>query len=47
MLAFISDLHFVDETAGKHNIHAPAFEKFLKTLKVETEKTEVKELKII
>ena len=33
MIVFISDLHFVDETAGKHNIPARAFEGMLKDLK--------------
>jgi len=33
MLIFISDLHFVDETAGKHNIPAGAFEGVFEDLK--------------
>lgn len=33
MLVFISDLHFVDETAGKHNISARAFEGVLEDIK--------------
>ncbi len=47
MLVFISDLHFVDETAGKHNIPAPAFEKFLAEIKIHAEKTAAGELKIV
>ena len=37
MLVFISDLHFVDETAGKHNLPASAFGKFLDNIKAEVE----------
>ena len=33
MLLFISDLHFVDETAGKHNVPAMTFKRMLKDLK--------------
>ena len=33
MLIFISDLHFVDETAGKHNIPARAFEGVLEDIR--------------
>jgi UDP-2,3-diacylglucosamine pyrophosphatase LpxH len=33
MLVFISDLHFVDETAGKHNIPARAFEGVFEDIK--------------
>ena len=33
MLVFISDLHFVDETAGKHNIPTRAFEGVFEDLK--------------
>jgi len=33
MLIFISDLHFVDETAGKHNIPTKAFEGVFEDLK--------------
>jgi UDP-2,3-diacylglucosamine pyrophosphatase LpxH len=47
MLVFISDLHFVDETAGKHNIPTPAFEKFLTSVKVHADKAKAKELKIV
>lgn len=32
MIVFISDLHFVDETAGKHNVDARAFELFIEDL---------------
>ena len=49
MLVFISDLHFVDETAGKQNIPASAFKIFLSDLQKHSEKTKNidKELKII
>ena len=47
MLVFISDLHFVDETAGKHNIPTSAFEKFLTNVKVHADKAKAKELKIV
>ena len=47
MLVFISDLHFVDETAGKHNIPASAFRKFLSTVKVLADKAKAKEVKIV
>lgn len=46
MIVFISDLHFVDETAGKHNIPASAFEKFLTNVKVHADKSKAKEVKI-
>ena len=45
MLVFISDLHFVDETAGKHNIPARAFKGALNDLKRYGGKP--KEIKII
>ncbi len=47
MLVFISDLHFVDETAGKHNIPASAFEKFLTSIERHAQKAKAKELKIV
>ncbi len=47
MLVFISDLHFVDETAGEHNLPASAFEKFLNNIKVDAKNAKAKELKII
>ena len=49
MLVFISDLHFVDETSGKQNIPAFAFQLFLSDLKTHSEKTKNKdkELKIV
>ena len=49
MLVFISDLHFMDETAGHHNIPANAFKKFLKNIKVHSDKTKNKnkEVKIV
>lgn len=46
MIVFISDLHFVDETAGKHNIPASAFENFLANVEVHADKAKAKELKI-
>lgn len=46
MLVFISDLHFVDETAGKHNIPTSAFENFLTNVEVRADKAKAKELKI-
>ena len=48
MLVFISDLHFLDETTGNHNLPASAFEKFLSSVSLHAKKAEnVKELKII
>lgn len=47
MLVFISDLHFVDETAGKHNIPVSAFEKFLSNVKVHAVNAKAKKLKIV
>jgi UDP-2,3-diacylglucosamine pyrophosphatase LpxH len=49
MLVFISDLHLVDETAGKHNIPADAFKIFLENIKVHSDKTKNKdkEVKIV
>ena len=49
MIVFISDLHFVDETAGKQNIPISAFELFLSDIKLHSEKTKnkEKELKIV
>ncbi len=49
MLVFISDLHFMDETAGQHNIPAKAFKKFLKNIKVHSDNTKNKnkEVKIV
>ncbi len=49
MIVFISDLHFVDETAGKQNIPTSAFELFLSNIKMHSEKTKnkEKELKIV
>ena len=32
MLVFVSDLHFVDETAGKHNIATEAFRIFFQDI---------------
>jgi UDP-2,3-diacylglucosamine pyrophosphatase LpxH len=46
MLVFISDLHLVDETAGKHNISAKAFKKFLKEIKVHSDNTKNKGKKV-
>jgi UDP-2,3-diacylglucosamine pyrophosphatase LpxH len=47
MIVFISDLHFVDETAGQHNLSAEAFIKFFKSVKVHLENTKAKEVKIV
>ena len=49
MLFFISDLHFMDETAGRHNIPAKAFKKFLENIKVHSDNTKNKdkEVKIV
>lgn len=47
MLVFISDLHFVDETAGKHNLPASAFGKFLSSIKIHADKAAAEEVKII
>jgi len=49
MLVFVSDLHFVDETAGKQNIPASAFKLFLSDIKTHSKKTKNKdkEVKII
>ncbi len=45
MLIFISDLHFIDETAGNHNIPARAFEGVFKDIRDYTGKTS--EIKIV
>jgi UDP-2,3-diacylglucosamine pyrophosphatase LpxH len=48
MLVFISDLHFLDETTGNHNLPKKAFEKFLSSIKLHAKKTEeLKELKVV
>ena len=52
MLAIISDLHFVDGTAGEHNVPVGAFKIFFENLKSDAErllkkKREVKEIKIV
>ena len=49
MIVFISDLHFVDETAGKQNIPTSAFKLFLSDIKTHSEKikNKEKELKIV
>ena len=47
MIVFISDLHFIDETAGQHNIPEKAFDKFLESIKVHQKKAKAKKLKII
>ena len=41
MLVFISDLHFVDETAGKQNIPTSAFKLFLLDIKTHSGKTKI------
>lgn len=47
MLVFVSDLHFVDETTGKHNVPATAFEMVLKNLASHAEKAKSKEVKLV
>lgn len=48
MLVFISDLHFLDETTGKHNLPKSAFEKFLSSVEIHAKKAEkLKVLKIV
>jgi UDP-2,3-diacylglucosamine pyrophosphatase LpxH len=52
MLVIISDLHFVDGTAGEHNVPVDAFHIFFENLKSSAErlkkkKREVKEIKIV
>jgi len=52
MLVIISDLHFVDGTAGEHNVPVNAFHIFFENLKSAAErlkkkKREVKEIKIV
>ncbi|NVM20799.1 MAG: hypothetical protein HWN68_03345 [Desulfobacterales bacterium] len=47
MPVFVSDLHFVDETAGKHNIPTSAFEKFLASVGAHADKANAKEAKIV
>lgn len=49
MLAFISDLHFVDGTAGKHNLPSRAFDSFFDDLVAIANKdtNEIKEIKIV
>ena len=47
MLVFVSDLHFVDETAGKHNIPARAFEMVLNDLQSHAEKAKSNEVRLV
>jgi UDP-2,3-diacylglucosamine pyrophosphatase LpxH len=49
MLVFISDLHFVDGTAGEHNLSSRAFEYFFDDLAAIAKKTtnEIKEIKLV
>jgi len=47
MLVFISDLHFVDESAGKHNIPASAYRKFLGNIKVHADKAKTEKVTIV
>jgi UDP-2,3-diacylglucosamine pyrophosphatase LpxH len=49
MLVFISDLHFVDGTAGEHNLSPRAFEYFFEDLEGIANKStnEIKEIKIV
>lgn len=52
MLVFISDLHFVDETAGKHNIPTEAFRIFFQDIagnvtRYKKSKRNIQEIKIV
>ncbi|OPY69248.1 MAG: hypothetical protein A4E63_01851 [Syntrophorhabdus sp. PtaU1.Bin050] len=52
MLVFISDLHFVDETAGKHNIPTEAFRIFFQDIagnvaRYKKNKRDIQEIKIV
>ncbi|MDD5007100.1 MAG: metallophosphoesterase [Syntrophorhabdaceae bacterium] len=52
MLVFVSDLHFVDETAGKHNIATEAFRIFFQDIAGNVERykknnREIQEIKIV
>ncbi len=52
MLAFVSDLHFMDETAGRHNVAADAFDLFFQDLAStvtwhRNKNRDVKELRIV
>lgn len=52
MIVFVSDLHFMDETAGRHNVPAEAFELFFRDLASivkwhQSQSRHVKELRII
>ena len=49
MLVFISDLHFVDGTAGEHNLSPRAFEYFFEDLAAIAAKpsNDIKEIKIV
>ena len=49
MLAFISDLNFVDGTAGKHNLPSRAFDYFFDDLEAIANKAtnQIKEIKIV
>lgn len=47
MLVFISDLHFVDGTAGEHNLPAQAFKGVFNDLAEHARKAKAKDIKII
>jgi UDP-2,3-diacylglucosamine pyrophosphatase LpxH len=49
MLVFISDLHFVDGTAGKHNINPKAFDYFFQDLQgiIDDERNAIQEVKVV
>jgi len=47
MLVFMSDLHFVDDTAGKHNVPTAAFEMVLKDLASHAKKAKSEEVKLV
>lgn len=47
MLVFLSDLHFVDGTAGEHNVPAKAFEGVFKDLAAHARDANAQEVKIV
>ncbi|MFW5740376.1 MAG: hypothetical protein ACOC1F_08415 [Myxococcota bacterium] len=47
MIVFISDLHFEDATAGKHNVSADAFSIFFDELRWHARRRKVTELHIV
>lgn len=47
MLVFVSDLHFVDGTAGEHNVPTKAFDRVFHDLAAHARKAEAKEITIV